>query len=188
MKNKYAPTDEYDELVQLHIFIEDSRFNFLANAVRWFERSSDDEIKTLLEGERNARGHYTGEAAKVVAQELESPTNDIGLVLAVQRHNKLDYTVIIDKLTTARWIRKHRPQLMGFLVPPELMRALPPIAGEQPGTIFFDDMSSLVWDKASRTVRHFDFENRLVREWRPGDQDYDHVLDLFTQFPLPRDE
>jgi hypothetical protein len=184
--NKYAPTDEHDELVQLHIFVLNSPFNYVANAVRWFERSTDDEIRSLLERERDGKGHFTGEAAKVVALELESPTNDIGLVLAVHRHNRLDYTVIIDKLTTSRWIRKHRPQLMGFLVPPELLRSFPAVVGEQPGVLFLDDMSSVIWDEATRVVQHFNFENELVREWKPGDEDYESILDLFVQFPLPR--
>lgn len=60
--------------------------------------------------------------------------------------------------------------------------------GEQPGVIFLDDMSSVIWDEATRVVRHFNFENELVREWKPGDENYDSILDLFVQFPLPRDQ
>ena len=90
------------------------------------------------------------------------------------------YSVIVDKLTTSRWIRKYRPQLMGFLVPPELLRSLPAIVGEQPGVLFLDDMSSLIWDEATRVVRHFNFDNDLVKEWKPGDDDYDSILDLFV--------
>lgn len=152
-----------------------------------FERSTDEEIKTLLEGERNDAGHFSGPTAQTVALELAKEI-DLAIVLGYAKFQPDRFTVIVDKLTTARWIRKHRPQLMGFLVPPELLRSLPAIVGEQPDVLFLDDMSSLLWDEATRVVRHFNFENELVREWKPGDEDYDSILDLFVRFPLPRNE
>jgi hypothetical protein len=160
---------------------------FVVNAVRWFEQSTDEEITLLLEGERNDAGHFTGDAARTVALELAHDI-DIAIVLAYAKFQPDRYTVIVDKLTTSRWVRTHRPHLMGFLVPPELLRSLPAIVGEQPGVLFLDDMSSLLWDEATRVVRHFNFENELVIEWRPGDKDYESILDLFVQFPLPRDD
>jgi hypothetical protein len=186
MRSKYSHTDERDELVQMHAFSNDHEHQFVGNAVRWFERSTDDEIRTLLEGERDDAGHFTGDAARTVALELAQEI-DLAIVLGYTKFQPDRYTVIVDKLTASRWIRKHRPQLMGFLVPPELLRSLPAIVGEQPGVLFLDDMSSLLWDETTRALRHFNFENELVREWNPGDDDYDSILDLFVQFPLPRE-
>ena len=185
MRSKYSSTGQHDDLVQMHGFSNDKELQFVVNAVRWFEQSTDDEIKTLLEGDRNDAGHFTGDAARTVALEL-SHDIDIAIVLAYAKLKPDRYTVILDKLTTSRWIRKHRPTLMGLLVPPELLRSFPVIVGEQPGVLFLDDMSSLLWDEATRVVRHFNFENELVREWEPGDKDYESILDLFVQFPLPR--
>lgn len=187
MKSKYSRTDEHDELVQMHAFSNDHEFQFVGNAVRWFERSTDDEIRTLLEGERNDAGHFSGGTAQTVALELAQEI-DLAIVLGYAKFLPDCYTVIVDKLTTSRWIRRHRPQLTGFLVPPELLRSFPAIVGEQPGVLFLDDMSSVIWDEATRVVQHYNFENELVREWRPGDKDYESILDLFVQFPLPRSD
>jgi hypothetical protein len=186
VKNKYSYTDEHDELVQMHAFTNDHEFQFLGNAVRWFENSTDDEIKTLLEGERNDAGHFSGDAARKVALELAKEI-DLAIVLGYAKFQPDGYTVVVDKLTTSRWVRRHRPQLMGFLVPSELLRSLSTIVGEQPGVLLMGDKSSLIWDAETRIVRHFNFENELVKEWKPGDDDYDSILDLFVQFPLPRD-
>jgi hypothetical protein len=187
VKNKYSRTTEFDELVQIHVFSNDHEHQFVGNVVRWFERSTDEEIKTLLEGERNDAGHFTGATAQTVALELAHEI-DLAIVLGYAKFQPDRYTVIVDKLTTSRWIRQHRPQLSGFLVPPELLRSLPAIVGEQPGVLFLDDLSSVIWDETTRVVTHFNFENELVREWKPGDDNYDSILDLFVQFPLPREE
>lgn len=186
MRSKYSNTYEHDELVQLHAFSNDHEFQFVGNAVRWFEQSTDDEITALLDGDRNDAGHFTGDTAQIVALEL-SHDIDLAIVLGYAKFQTDRFTVIVDKHTTSRWIRKHRPQLMGFLVPSELLRSFPAIVGEQPGVLFLDDMSSLIWDEATRVVQHFNFENELVQEWKPGKEDYDSILDLFVQFPLPRD-
>lgn len=185
MKNNYSSTGQHDDLVQIHGFSNDRELQFVVNAVRWFEGSTDEEIKVLLEGERNDVGHFTGDAARTVALELIHDI-DIAIVLAYAKLQPDRYTVILDKLTTSWWVRKHRPQLMGFLVPPALLRSLPAIVGEQPAVLFLDDMSSLLWDEATRVVRRFNFENELVMEWKPSDKNYESILDLFVQFPLPR--
>jgi hypothetical protein len=185
MRNKYAPTTEFDELVQLHVHSNDGELHSLVNAVRWFENSTDDEIAALLQGERTAAGHFIGDEARTVALELVRDI-DIAIILAYAKFEPERYTAIVDKLTTARWIRKHRPSLMGLLVPQELLASLPAIAGEQPGAIFLDDLSSLVWNSDDRTVRHFNFQNQIIRQWKPDDEQYESILDLFVEFPLPR--
>lgn len=116
MKNKYSYTDEHDELVQMHVYTNDHEHQFVGNAVRWFERSTDEEIKVLLEGERNDAGHFSGAAARTVALELAQEI-DLALVLAYAEFKAERYTVIVDKLTASRWVRKHRPQLIGLLAP-----------------------------------------------------------------------
>lgn len=186
MRNKYASTNEFDELVQLHVHSTDNEFHSLVNAVRWFENSTDEEIAALLRSERTTAGHFTGDGARTVALELARDI-DIAIILGYAKFEPGRYTAIVDKLTTSQWIRKHRPSLMGLLVPPELLASLPAIAGEQPGALFLDDLSSLVWNSDDRTVRHFNFQNQIIREWTPDDEQYESILDLFVEFPLPRD-
>ena len=114
MKNKYSYTDEHDELVQIHAFTNDRDLQFVGNAVRWFENSTDEEIGALLEGERNDAGHFSGVAAQVVALELAQEI-DLAIVLGYAKFQPDRYTVIVDKLTTSQWIRKHRPHLGDLL-------------------------------------------------------------------------
>ncbi len=62
---------------------------------------------------------------------------------------------------------------------------LPPIAGEQPGCVFFDNLSTLDWSSVDGSVRYYDWVGNLLGEWKPGDENYESILDLFVQFPLP---
>ena len=62
---------------------------------------------------------------------------------------------------------------------------LPPIAGEQPGCVFFDNLSTLDWSSQDGCVRYFDWIGKLLGEWKPGDLHYDKVCELFVKFPLP---
>lgn len=64
--------------------------------------------------------------------------------------------------------------------------AFPPIAGEQPGCVFFDNLSTLDWSSVDGSVRYYDWVGNLLGEWRPGDDNYESILDFFVQFPLPR--
>ncbi|WP_202921187.1 hypothetical protein [Anatilimnocola aggregata] len=63
---------------------------------------------------------------------------------------------------------------------------LPPIAGEQPGSVFFDNLSTLNWSEGDGSVSYFDWMGVMLEEWKPGDENYDSILDLFVKFPLPR--
>ena len=65
---------------------------------------------------------------------------------------------------------------------------LPPIAGEQPGCVFFDNLSTLDWSSVDGSVRYFDWMGKLLGEWKPGDPNYDALCELFVQFPLLRDD
>jgi hypothetical protein len=63
---------------------------------------------------------------------------------------------------------------------------LPPIAGEQPGSVFFDNLSSLMWSRSDGSVRYYDWVGNLLGEWKPGDLQYGEVCELFVKFPITR--
>jgi hypothetical protein len=61
----------------------------------------------------------------------------------------------------------------------------PPTAGEQPGCVFFDNLSTLDWSRVDGSVRYYDWMRTLLDQWKPGDLQYGEVCELFVKWPLP---
>lgn len=61
---------------------------------------------------------------------------------------------------------------------------LPTIAGEQPGCVFFDNLSTLDWSSVDGAVRYYDWVGKLLGEWKPGHPNYGEVCELFVKWPV----